>query len=63
MTVKNDQSNLNASNKPKKKTYQKPQIKSQKILEAGLTTGCNGTPGGGRKVDIPTGCTSGKLLT
>lgn len=46
-----------------KKIYKKPQIKSQKILEAGLTTGCNGTTGGGRKADLAGGCSSGKLLT
>ena len=33
----------------KKKTYQKPQIKSQKILEAGLGAVCNGSQTGGRK--------------
>lgn len=49
--------------KKKKKTYKKPQIKSQKILEAGLTTTCNGTTSGGKKPDAAGGCTAGKFLT
>lgn len=53
----------NASQNKKKKTYKKPQIKSQKILEAGLATTCNGTSTGGRKPDAAGGCTAGKFLT
>lgn len=52
----------NANQNKKKKIYKKPQIKSQKILEAGLTTTCNGTTTSGRKASTPT-CQAGKLLT
>lgn len=30
----------------KKKDYKKPEVKSEKILEAGLMASCNGTVGG-----------------
>lgn len=53
----------NKNTNTKKKTYKKPTIKSQKILEAGLTTTCNGTTTGGRKETTGGGCTTGRLLT
>ncbi len=46
----------------KKKTYQKPKIKSEKILEAGLGSTCNGTTTGGRKSATPA-CKATSLKT
>ena len=46
-----------------KKKYEKPKLKTEKILEAALGITCDGTTQAGRKVDVPSGCTSGKLLT
>ena len=49
----------NISGTKKKKKFQKPQLKSQDILTAGLAVVCNGTMSGGRKATGP--CT--KLKT
>ena len=46
-----------------RKPYKKPTIRTEKVLEAGLAGGCNGSTGGGRKVSTASGCTAGKLLT
>lgn len=55
--------NENLSNKiSKKKKYQKPKIKSEKILEAGLGATCNGTTNGGRKSATPA-CKATSLKT
>ncbi len=55
--------NENLSNKiSKKKKYQKPKIKSEKILEAGLGATCNGTTTGGRKSATPA-CKATSLKT
>jgi hypothetical protein len=37
----------------KKKKFQKPQLKSQEILTAGLAVVCNGTVAAGRKAINP----------
>jgi hypothetical protein len=46
----------------KKKIYQKPKIRSEKILEAGLGATCNGTTNGGRKSATPA-CKATSLKT
>lgn len=46
----------------KKKIYQKPKIRSEKILEAGLGATCNGTTSGGRKSATPA-CKATSLKT
>ena len=51
------------NNSKTKKPYAKPEIKTEKVLEAGLGSTCNGTTSGGRKADTPSGCTASKLKT
>jgi hypothetical protein len=46
----------------KKKKYTKPELKSEKILVAGLGASCNGTTSGSRKSATPT-CRAGSLKT
>lgn len=53
---------FNKGNKSKKKPYKKPTIVSEKILEAGLGSTCNGTTTGGRKAATPA-CKSISLKT
>lgn len=57
----NTKATTNDKNRDKKK-YHKPQIKSEKILEAGLGATCNGTTAGGRKSATPA-CRSTSLKT
>ena len=45
-----------------KRKYQKPELKSEKILDAGLGATCNGTTNGGRKSATPA-CTASSLKT
>jgi hypothetical protein len=40
----------------KRRAYRKPEIRTEKILDAGLGHVCNGTAGGGRKAVAP--CTT-----
>lgn len=50
--------------KPKqKKKYQKPQLKSEKVMAFGAQ--CNGSPGSGRKAaaGAPDFCVAGKILS
>lgn len=57
----NDQAKSNNAKKIKKK-YKKPTLISEKILEAGLGSTCNGTTIGGRKSATPA-CKATSLKT
>lgn len=50
-----------AENKKNKKKYNKPKVKSEKIMMFGAL--CNGTSTGGRKQTTAGGCASTKLLS
>lgn len=51
-------------NKKKKKAYKKPEIKSEKVLDAGLAVSCNGSTTGNRKATtVPAGCAANRLKT
>ena len=52
----------NTKKNSKKKKYTKPTLKSEKILDAGLGSTCNGTTNGGRKSATPA-CNAGSLKT
>lgn len=44
-----------------KKVYEKPQLRSEKLMTFGAL--CNGTTTGGRKQTGPVPCNTGKLLS
>lgn len=41
-----------------KKIYIAPKVESEEILMASLGATCNGMTGGGRKADVPSGCST-----
>lgn len=46
-----------------KKLYKKPELKSERILEAGLAATCNGTTAGARKAAVVDACLATSLKT
>lgn len=61
MKNKIEKNNFEKTKEIKKKQYNKPKLKSEKITMFGAL--CNGSSSGGRKQSTAAGCNSAKLLS